>query len=175
MFNKEIAPLKVGLPPWVGKDPLVLVLGTLPSDESIKTGVYYQNPSNRFWNIMYNLFEGNPDGDRKAFITSHRIALWDCFRSAKRKGSLDKKIEKGTEMPNDIIGFLQEHPSIKSIVLNGKSTTFRAFKKNWSNLCRNSNYIIIPLYQTSQATFGITFEQKLQEWEIVKQIIEKQL
>ena len=184
MFNNEIAPLKEGLMPWVGNDPFVLILGTLPGDESIEAGKYYQNPSNRFWSIMYSLFDGDSKEDRRTFITSHHIALWDCFKSARRFGSADKDIVVGSETPNDIIAFLHKYPTIKSIITNGSSknpkkgySTVSALKKYFGELLYDKGYNIISLHQTSRSNerYGITFEQKLQEWEIVKQIIEKQL
>ena len=49
--------LKQGLEPWVGESPYVLILGTLPSDVSIKSQAYYQNKShNSFYKIMEHLF-----------------------------------------------------------------------------------------------------------------------
>ena len=44
------------LDPWVGESPYILILGTLPSDISIKSQAYYQNKShNSFYKIMEHL------------------------------------------------------------------------------------------------------------------------
>lgn len=88
--QKRNAPLKTGLRSWVGESPYVLILGTLLGDDSIEKNMYYANPNNRFWEIMHNLFGGNPNDKSEDFITSHHIALWDCFKSAERRGSSDK-------------------------------------------------------------------------------------
>ena len=47
---------KIGLKPWVGENPKVLILGSLPGDESLKQQAYYCNKGNFFWRIMHNLF-----------------------------------------------------------------------------------------------------------------------
>jgi len=183
--NKTISngDTKSGLAPWVGDKPYVLILGTLPGDESIESGLYYANPLNRFWEIMHVLFGGYPNDKSKEFITSHHIALWDCLKSAEREDSSDKNIIRGTETPNDIISFLQKYPTIKTIILNGKSkhlkkgfSTLQAFKLYFKELYDNNYYNIKPLYQTSTSNeqYGITLEMKLDEWKIIKGIINAQ-
>jgi len=182
--QKRNTPLKTGLRPWVGDSPYVLVLGTLPGDDSIDKGMYYANPSNRFWEIIHNLFGGNPNDKSEDFITSHHIALWDCFKSAERIGSADKNIIRGTETPNDIISFLQKYPTIKTIIINGTSkhskkgfTTLEAFKLYFGELFDKSNYDIVPLCQTSRSNekYGkINIDMKLSNWQIVKKRIDAQ-
>lgn len=165
---------KPRLAPWVGEAPKVLILGTLPSDESLMTGQYYQNSTNRFWTIMHALFGGSPNDKSKEFLFEHKIALWDCLKSAKRKGSTDKGILKGSEIPNDISEFLREHPTIKHIVLNGASRTKRYFDKFDRHLY--SNYDVKVLPQTSRLNesrkYKISFEEKLSKWQILKEIVD---
>lgn len=36
---------KQGLPPWVGNSPYILILGTMPGDQSIQAQSYYNNSS----------------------------------------------------------------------------------------------------------------------------------
>ena len=182
--QKRNAPLKTGLRPWVGESPYVLILGTLPGDDSIEKGMYYANPNNRFWEIMHDLFGGNPNDKSEDFITSHHIALWDCFKSAERIDSADKNIIRGTETPNDIMSFLKKYSTIKTIVINGSSkhsesgfTTLEAFKLYFGELFDNSNYEIVSLYQTSGSNekYGrINIEMKLSNWQIVKKRIDAQ-
>lgn len=182
--QKRNAPLKTGLRPWVGESPYVLILGTLPGDDSIEKNMYYANPNNRFWEIMHNLFGGNPNDKSEDFITSHHIALWDCFKSAERRGSSDKNIIRGTETPNDIISFLKKYPTIKTIIINGTSkhskkgfTTLTAFKLYFGELFDKSNYAIVPLYQTSRSNEKyrkINIDMKLSNWQIVRKRIDAQ-
>ena len=119
---------KHGLAPLLCPDPIVLVLGSLPGDESIRRQEYYGNPRNMFWRVLAAVFEDAvPETypEKKAFLTRHHVALWDVYASAERRGSLDANIHDIT--PNDISGFLKEHPSIKAIALNGGKSA-RAFK-----------------------------------------------
>ncbi len=178
---KDKPTLKVGLSPWVGDNPYILVLGTLPGDDSIETGSYYANPHNRFWEIMHCLFNGNIEDKSKEFITSHHIALWDCLESAQRVGSADKDIIRETEKPNDLLAFLLNYPTIKTIIINGTSkhsktgySTLQVFKKYFGKLYMDNNYNIIPLYQTSKSNerYGITIEMKKKAWLIVREIID---
>ena len=119
---------KNGLAPLFCPDPVVLVLGSLPGDESIRRQEYYGNPRNMFWKVMAAVFEDSvPESypDKKVFLARHHVALWDVYASAERQGSLDSNIHNIS--PNDIPGFLIEHPSIKAIALNGGKSA-RAFK-----------------------------------------------
>ena len=166
--------LKFGLAPWVGIHPKVLILGKLPSDVSLMNGLYYQNSTNRFWPIMHALFGGSHNDKNKEFLFGHKIALWDCLQYAQRKGSTDKKIVKGSEIPNDIPEFLKEFPTIKYIILNGISKTKRYFEKYFKKLYEN--YEIIELPQTSKfnesGKYKISFEEKLSKWKVLKDIVD---
>lgn len=164
---------KKGLDPWVGETPIVLILGTLPSDKSIKSGLYYQNPTNRFWKIIHTLFGGSPNDKSKEFLFKNKIALWDCLQFAQRKGSTDSRIVKGSEIPNDISKFLKENPTIEYIILNGFSKTKFYFDK--FNIDLYNEYKVICLPQTSKMNETgknkITFEEKLFKWRILKEIL----
>ena len=110
---------KSGLEPWVGGEPKVLILGSLPGDESIKQQAYYANKRNAFWKIMRALYNNNIETDNKKFIISCGIALWDCVHSAIRKGSLDSAIKDDSVVANDIRGLIAKYPTINTIILNG--------------------------------------------------------
>ena len=121
--------MKHGLAPLTCPDPIVLVLGSLPGDESIRRQEYYGNPRNMFWKVLASVFEDTvPESypEKKAFLARHHVALWDVFASAEREGSLDVNIRDNS--CNDIAGFLAAHSSIKAIVLNGGKAS-KAFKK----------------------------------------------
>ena len=158
--------LKIGLEPWVGENPKVLILGILPGDESIRLNSYYQNPKNSFWKIMDALFDDYNDCDRKNFIFSHHIALWDCMKQAHRQGCMDSGFEDEGE-PNDLNDFLNRYPSIECIVLNGKGKTTRFFDKHFYSL-RNS-YSVIDLNSTASY---VSLNAKIKEWSVIKSIVE---
>lgn len=162
---------KLCLEPWVGESPYVLILGTLPSDVSIKSQAYYQNKShNSFYKIMEHLFqrsEGQSDID---FITSNHIALWDCMKKASREGSLDANIKDDT--PNDVKEFMQIHPTISTIVLNG-GLAKKKFHRYFPASDFSERIKVISLISSSNAASKV-FEEKLEEWRIIKDIIDAQ-
>lgn len=156
---------KEGLKPWVGENPKVLILGTMPGDESIEQQCYYSNPSNSFWKIMYSLFPQKESQEKKEYITSYGIALWDCIKSGVRKGSMDKGFDNKSKIPNDLVSFLDKHESIEVIILNGKTTTASDFYKYFPNL---QGY---KIYSLSSTASYMSFDAKLKEWSIILDLI----
>lgn len=160
---------KEGLLPWVGKSPKVLILGSMPGDESIRQQVYYSNIShNSFWKIMYSLFQKEGTQNNKEFITSHYIALWDCVQSGVRKGSVDNGFDDRSVVPNDLEAFLTKYPTIKTIVLNGKGKPAKYYRRFFSNIKIGN---LIKLNSTSNVC-TISFDAKLKEWSVIKELIE---
>ena len=43
---------KKGLAPIIDENTRILILGSLPSDESISNQQYYSNPGNDFWKLI---------------------------------------------------------------------------------------------------------------------------
>ena len=151
---------KEGLEPWVDEHSEILILGSLPSDVSIRKRAYYQNKSkNSFWKLMHGLFGEGPDS--KEFLMKHHIALWDCLAAANREGSLDSNI-LGGERPNNIPQLLESYPSIRRIVINGKSKARDYFDKYFSDLYDDVEIIIV---ESSSNANSIEFETKLEDWE----------
>jgi hypoxanthine-DNA glycosylase len=164
---------KNGLEAWVGENPIVLILGTFPGEKSLASQAYYQNKShNSFYKIMESLFERPMGISDKVFITQNHIALWDCMKEADRKGSLDSNIK--SYMPNEIEGFLNCHPTISTIILNGTGETTSVFEQNYPINNLMQNYKIISLPSTSNS-LAKSFEEKKQSWKIVKEIIDEEI
>lgn len=151
---------KEGLDPWVDEHSEILILGSLPSDVSIREQAYYQNKSkNSFWKLIHGLFGEGPDS--KKFLMKHHIALWDCLAAVNRAGSLDSNISGG-ERPNNIPQLLESHPSIRRIVINGKSKARDYFDKYFYDLHKSSIEIITV--ESSSNANSIEFETKLEDW-----------
>ena len=164
---------KNGLEAWVGENPIVLILGTFLGEKSLASQAYYQNKShNSFYKIMESLFERPMGISDKEFITQNHIALWDCMKEADRKGSLDSNIK--SYMPNEIEGFLNCHPTISTIILNGTGETTSVFEQNYPINNLMQNYKIISLPSTSNS-LAKSFEEKKQSWKIVKEIIDEEI
>ena len=150
---------KEGLEPWVDEHSEILILGSFPSDVSLRERAYYQNKSkNSFWKLMHGLFGEGPDS--KEFLMKHHIALWDCLAAVNRAGSLDSNISGG-ERPNNIPQLLESHPSIRRIVINGKSTARDYFGRYFSDLYNDIEIITVG---SSSNTNSIEFETKLEDW-----------
>ena len=162
--------LKHGLEAWCGETPYVLILGTLPGEKSLAAQAYYQNKShNSFYRIMESLFERQNGMSDKDFIINNHIALWDCMKEADREGSLDANI-KGY-VANDVEKFLSLHHTITTIVLNGIGDTTKTFEKNFSEEELKHRYSILSLPSTSNSN-SISFDEKLNSWRIIKEIVE---
>lgn len=162
--------LKNGLDAWCGDTPYVLILGTIPGEKSLAAQAYYQDKSrNAFYKIMESLFERQNGMSDKDFIINNHLALWDCMKNADRKGSLDANIKD--YVPNDVEKFLSLHPTITTIVLNGKTDTTKKFEENFSVDELKHRYRILSLPSTSNSN-SINFNEKLNSWRIIKEIVE---
>jgi hypoxanthine-DNA glycosylase len=144
----------------------VLILGTMPSVQSLAFGQYYGNPRNAFWKILFSIFNVPFSTDyekKKSFLLENNIALWDVLQACVRQGSLDSAIEQ--EVPNDFNSFLKAHPNITHIYFNGQKAA--AYFKQYATV--GNDYSLVTLPSTSPANAGKSFEAKLKEWSIIKQ------
>lgn len=142
-------------PPMVGNNPRILILGTMPGPESLRTGHYYANTRNSFWKIMADIFNGgdlpNLFEKRYDILRENGIALWDTLANCTREGSQDTNIQ--SETINDIQGLLETFPTINMVIFNGKKAA--------SFVVPKINYKVAP--STSSAN-TIRYEKKLLEW-----------
>lgn len=154
-----------GLLPVAGSNPLLLILGSFPSEVSIREGQYYANRRNSFWRIMEELFGIDSElsyEERTAALTATGIALWDVISSCSRDKSADASIRDAR--PNDIPGFLWQNPTIRCIVLNGSSGAGLWFKRSFPVIKEDPAIEVIALPSTSPANAAYTFERKVAAW-----------
>jgi len=148
----------IGLVPVAGENPVVLILGSYPSVQSLAQREYYGNPHNRFWAIMEQIFgidRSLPYAARTAKLTGCRIALWDVLASCDRKGSADATIRD--TVPNDIAGFLKDHSTVRCIALNG-TTAGRYFVRDSCPVPA----VVLP--STSPANARLSPDKKTRIW-----------
>ena len=110
-----------GFPPLARPDARALVLGSMPSRESLARRQYYAHPRNAFWPIMARLF-GLRAGDyreRAAELTAQGVAVWDVLHACTRPGSLDSAIDEASIETNDFVAFYAAHPKIRRVFFNG--------------------------------------------------------
>src|SRR5438067_8629406 len=153
--------LKRSFPPIVDAGSRVLVLGTLPGEESLRRQEYYAHPRNLFWPIVFGLFGEAPPAsyaERIGFVVSRQIALWDVCESAERLASADTAIRG--EVPNSIGTLLDAHPRIGAVAFNG-GTARRLYDKYFA---RRPALTYLALPSTSPAHARLGFAEKLARW-----------
>jgi len=154
----------ISFPPVLPTNPKVLILGSMPGNVSLQKHQYYGNPRNHFWHILFELFQEQPIeeyGSRIEFVKRHQIALWDSIGSCYRKGSLDANIVE--EVPNDIVGLLNEYPSISLIACNG-SKSYQTLMKYFGDQLDNIRVLKLPSTSPIPGRYTKTFEGKLEAW-----------
>jgi double-stranded uracil-DNA glycosylase len=112
---------KHSFPPLIEAPSRVLILGTLPGDESLRQQQYYAHPRNQFWRILAEVYHvpfPETYKDRKALVLQQRLALWDVVQHGEREGSLDQAIRDAT--PNDFQWLFTSYRNLRAIVFNGR-------------------------------------------------------
>ena len=158
----------IGFDPIAGPEPRVLILGTGPSEQSLREGRYYANPRNDFWSIMERLFAGGRPLEyaaRVEMLKDAGVALWDVLAQAERAGSLDANIR--APVANDLAGFLQTHPTIVTVFFNG-ATAERLFQAHCASALAGRDVRLVRLPSTSPANASISSALKLAAWQAVR-------
>lgn len=152
------AKIKASFPPLVDTNSRVLILGTLPGDESLLKKEYYGNLRNRFWKVIAGLADLEELSDyqsKKAALLALGIGIWDVVDSAERSGSLDSAIR--IERVNDLDTFIETHPQISIVAFNGRKAQLfydRYFKRK-----AHLQYVCLPSTSPANASWNV---QRLQ-------------
>lgn len=158
---------KEALPPLINNSSRILILGTMPGDQSIAKQEYYGNKGNHFWRIMYTIFNEDYSlnyDDRKDLLKSHKVALWNVLANCIRIGSSDSKIKH--EKVNDFENFHLQYPDIKYIFFESKSAAkyYQKYVKTKAYI----SYFIMP--STSGLNAGIPLSEKIDSWRKLAEI-----
>lgn len=154
-------------PPIVSKDSKILILGSVPGIKSLEMQEYYAHPQNKFWRILFELFQQDFTSDyaeKIQFLKRNGIAVWDVIDSCERKGSLDTEIKNANH--HNILQLLQDFPSIKAIFCNGQKSF-----KTLSKILPDDLQIPIMVMPSTSPAYTIPYEKKLQEWSTVKSFL----
>lgn len=139
----------------------VLVLGSLPGEESLRLGQYYGHPRNQFWRLIGTVIGREltalPYPERLAALQAAGVGLWDVVRSAARRGSLDTHIRE--HEPNALEALVAELPQLRAVAFNGGT----AFRLGRGLLDEARGLTIVPLPSSSPA-HTVAFERKLRAW-----------
>lgn len=163
-----------GFAPIAAPDATVLILGSLPSQLSLKKQEYYGNPQNAFWRVMGELFGAGPEASyamRSRTLRQNGIAVWDVLRSSVRPGSMDTAIDWSTANPNDFPAFFAAHPDIELVCFNGKKAQElyeRLVASQISGKIGKLEYKLMP--STSPAYASMSIDEKVRQWSLVRQV-----
>lgn len=148
-------------PPVARGDARLLILGTMPSVESLRQSFYYAHPRNAFWPVMAEVL-GAPVPEtveeKCALLTGHRVALWDVARSCVRPGSLDSAM-RDVE-PNDFDSLFARCPKIERILFNG-DTARKLYMWLVGRMPEGCDWARMP--STSPA-YTLPYARKLEAW-----------
>lgn len=151
------------IPPVFDRHSKVLILGSFPSVKSREAQFFYGHPRNRFWKVTSAVF-GTPEPktveEKKAFLLSHGIAVWDVIASCEIEGSSDSSIKN--VVPNDLTRILNT-TDIKQIFVNGK--TAEKFYNKYIKDTIDREAVCLP--STSPANAAWSVERLAKAWSLI--------
>lgn len=160
--------IKRSFAPVVDANTRLLVLGSLPGEESLARSQYYAHPRNQFWRLMSEVVERDLVGlgyeERLESLLSCGVGLWDVVASASRSGSLDAAIRDPTA--NDLPARVHSLPGLRAIAFNG-GTSARIGQKQ---LGPSGGFERLPLPSSSPA-FTLPYERKREAWLQLRHLI----
>lgn len=157
MINHPIEPV-------YNKNSKILILGSFPSVKSRENMFYYAHPQNRFWRVLSAIFDTPLPltiEDKRNFLLSSQIALWDVISSCEITGSSDSSIKNA--IPNDLTQILN-YANIEKIFVNGK--TAEKYYNKYIRKTINREAICLP--STSPANAIYSLDKLIEHWKIVK-------
>lgn len=148
----------------------VLVLGTMPSPQSIRHGFYYSHPQNRFWPLLSVLF-GEPlpqtPEEKATLVLRHRIALWDVLARCDINGASDASIRH--PVPNDFTALLRK-ADIRTVFTTGKTAT-NLFQKHVAPVIGLNAVYLPSTSPANQALFP--WEKLLDGWRVLADAVQE--
>lgn len=159
-----------GFPPISREDARVLILGSMPSRESLARQQYYAHPRNGFWPILTTLLEieDSSYSARTRALVRRGVAIWDVLKACVRPGSLDSAIDEGTLVTNEFQLFFDEHTLVRAVFFNGAKAESVYRKHVLPGLSGAAAELRLQrLPSTSPAHAAMTLEQKMASWRVL--------
>ena len=157
--------LKHSFPPVVDERTRVLMLGSLPGEQSLALGQYYANPRNQFWRLIGTVIgaelEVMPYQARLDTLLAAGVGLWDTVESAIRRGSLDGAIRGHSA--NDLARLVSALPRLRAVGFNGGKSASLGVRQ----LAGHPDLALVPLPSSSPA-FTLPFADKAKAWAKLK-------
>lgn len=157
--------IKHPIEPVFDENSEVLILGSFPSVKSREKMFFYGHPQNRFWKVTAAVFDckiPETTDEKREFLLSNKIAVWDVIGSCDIEGSADSTIKN--VVPNDISRIL-EAANIRKIFVNGK-TAERYYNKYIKEIVK-TEAAVLP--STSPANAAWSLPQLIESWKVIKQ------
>jgi len=159
-----------GFEPLAQSHAHTLILGSMPSRESLRQACYYAHPRNIFWPLVSELLCLPKEDYLKRTYRLRQLgyAVWDVLQSCSRASSLDSDIVESTIRPNDFDSFFAVHPHISRVFFNGAKAELLYRRHVLGRLPpagQDLSYQRLP--STSPANAGVTLEQKRQAWRAI--------
>lgn len=159
MQQKVYHPIK----PLFDENSKILILGSFPSQKSREQGFFYGHPQNRFWKVLslvLNSTEPKTVEEKRRFLLSNNIAVWDVIASCEIVGSSDSSIKN--VVPNDL-SVIFKNSNIKNIYVNGKTA-----EKYYNKYLKDKLKITACcLPSTSPANAAWSVERLVESWSII--------
>jgi hypoxanthine-DNA glycosylase len=155
-----LSALKRSFPPVVSEATRLLLLGSLPGEESLARQRYYANPRNQFWALMEGVIGRDlvalPYEERLAALLASGVGLWDAVGSATRRGSLDGAIRDHTA--NALPELAAQLPNLRAFAFNGGKAAAIG-----RQVLAGSELALVQLPSSSPA-YTMPFAAKQAEW-----------
>lgn len=153
--------LKHCFPPVVDARTRLLVLGSLPGEESLSQSRYYAHPQNQFWRLIGGVIGRDliplEYEKRLDSLLDAGVGLWDTVGSATRRGSLDGNIRD--TRPNDLAELAATLPELQAVGFNGGKSAALGMKQ----LQADSHLALVRLPSSSPA-YTLAFDAKAAQW-----------
>ncbi|MBR4026840.1 MAG: uracil-DNA glycosylase family protein [Lachnospiraceae bacterium] len=178
--------------PIYNKESEILILGSFPSVKSRENNFYYGHPQNRFWKVLGKVFGENTQNtsfyvndsvidksisnknlndifyvpqtieEKKEFLLTNYIAIWDVIASCTISGSSDTSIRD--VVVNDFTEILK-NSNISKIYVNG-GKAYELYRKYAE---QKTGIKAIKLPSTSPANAAWNLDRLYEAWKIIKE------
>lgn len=161
-----------GFSPLGSQDARIVILGSMPSRQSLEQHQYYGNPHNAFWRIMSDytqVAETQDYAKRVAGLVQSRIAVWDVIKQCVRPGSLDADIDKASIEINDFRRFFDRRNHIRAVFFNGGKAAYE-YKRRVMPLLTGKQAALptAQLLSTSPANARYSLAEKKSNWAVIR-------
>jgi double-stranded uracil-DNA glycosylase len=162
-INAKPMDRKQSMAPAGATEPLLLILGSLPGEASLRAQRYYAHPQNQFWRLLGSAL-GEPLHDlgyeeRLAALAARQVGLWDVVGEARRIGSLDGSLRDVTA--NRLADFVAGQPRLRAIAFNGLTAA-----KIGRRALGDTGLTLIDLPSSSPA-YTLGFAAKATRWSVL--------